>query len=224
MAGGVSRNREIGVPGFVVGFGQVQPSGVPLQRFLLGWLWLATKLVAQNRGALGPAEPVTRVWGFTPGAPPFHPEAWRWRVMGDMDAATVRGLMDGFPAVDLPFGWIGFVGFLIAAGVVVVLVAVAWIAVYVHRRKARRRVQKTKYFPRLPLLPRHALIKEAAQQQQWWKLGRQVKPAPPRYPGMGTDGQRQREERQLLAELDRIDRSTPAPGLLPLQHPFRGSR
>ncbi len=81
--------------------------------------------------------------------------------MDGLDAQLVRGLMDGFPTADLPLGWISLLGTLIAAATVLALVAVAWIAVYTHRRKARRRVGPTMY------LPRHPVPKQAGR--RWWQ-------------------------------------------------------
>lgn len=78
--------------------------------------------------------------------------------MGDMDAADHRGLMDSFPAVDLPLERIGFTGVLIAAVVVVGLVTAVWITVALRRRA--RRVPPTVYLPRHP---RHVEIR------RWWR-------------------------------------------------------
>lgn len=81
--------------------------------------------------------------------------------MDELGTAWVRGLMDFFPAVDLPLERIGFTGALIAAVVAVGLVSAACIAVYTYRRASRRRVGPTVYLPRHP-------TRKPVNQRRWW--------------------------------------------------------
>lgn len=132
----------------------------------------------------------------------------------DADAQAVRQAVGlAIDAMDLPLERITLNALAMVAGVVLAGVITAVALQWARLKQQRRRVAPTMY------LPRHPLRKQASRwRARWWKLGRRAEPDQPRYAGMGTDEQRKREERQLLADLRRAHR----PNLLPGESPWSG--